>query len=63
MKEKEYALYKGEELLAIGTAKEIAKEMKVKPATIYYYGSKAYRNKLEKQGRIKNNVKIAVQLN
>ena len=33
---KEYALYKGEECLAIGTIKEIAKKMNVKERTIYF---------------------------
>ena len=45
----EYALYKGEELLAIGTIRDIAKEMKVKESTIYYYKSKAYKDRLSKR--------------
>lgn len=32
-----YALYKGNDLLSIGTAKEIAKEMNVSVATVYFY--------------------------
>ncbi|HFI0151143.1 TPA: hypothetical protein ACGO3A_002038 [Streptococcus suis] len=40
--EKEYALYKGDKLLAIGTAKELAEKFGVKVATIHFYKSPAY---------------------
>lgn len=40
--EKEYALYKGDELLAMGTAKELAKQFGVKVSTIHFYKSPAY---------------------
>ncbi|MFM0900601.1 hypothetical protein P7J55_10145 [Streptococcus suis] len=40
--EKEYALYKGDELLAIGTAKELADKFGVKVSTIHFYKSPAY---------------------
>ena len=42
---KEYALYKGEECLAIGTIKEIAKHMKVKPETIKFYMRTIYKKR------------------
>ena len=44
---KEYALYKGEELLAIGTKKELADKFNVKEATITFYmtPTKLKRNK------------------
>lgn len=42
MPEKEYALYKGDELLAIGTAKELAEQFGVKVATIHFYKSPTY---------------------
>ncbi|HBL05804.1 MAG TPA: hypothetical protein DDZ33_02455 [Clostridium sp.] len=51
---KEYALYKGEEILGIGTIKEIAEELNVLPTTIKYYGTNAYRNKLAKRKKSKN---------
>lgn len=43
----EYALYKGEELISIGTIDELAKLRGVKPATIKFYGtpSHAKRNR------------------
>ena len=34
---REYAVYKGDELLAIGTAREIAKQLNVKEATVYFW--------------------------
>ncbi|MSU01804.1 hypothetical protein [Tissierella pigra] len=34
---KEYALYKGEEILAMGTADEIAKELNIKIETVLWY--------------------------
>lgn len=42
MKKKEYALYKGENCLAIGSIKEIAKQMGVKENTIKFYMSPVY---------------------
>jgi hypothetical protein len=54
IKVKEYALYKGEELLSIGTAKEIAKELKVLPETIMFYGTNTYKRRLEKRKNIRN---------
>ncbi len=41
-KEKEYALYKGDELLGIGTKKELAEMLGVSPNTIYYYHTPIY---------------------
>lgn len=45
---KEYALYKGEKCLAIGSIKEIAEQMKVKVRTIYFYTTKAYKKRSKK---------------
>lgn len=42
---KEYALYKGEECLAIGSIKEIAKQVNVKYRTIYFYTTPAYKKR------------------
>ena len=40
--EKEYALYKGDKLLAIGTARELADKFCVKVSTIHFYKSPTY---------------------
>ncbi len=58
---KEYALYKGDEFLSVGTAKEIAKEVGVKPKTVMYYGTNAYKRKLAKRKNSKN-AKILIKL-
>lgn len=51
---KEYALYKGDQMVAIGTVNEIAEERGVKPNTIRFYMSDAYqrRSKSEVNNRL-----------
>lgn len=49
VKVKEYALYKGEELLAIGTIPHIARVMGVQRNTMTYYRTQVYKNKLAKR--------------
>lgn len=44
---KEYAIYKGEECLAIGTIKELAKKLKVKERTIYFYTTATYKKRVK----------------
>lgn len=39
-----YAMYKGEELLCIGTRDEICEKMNIKPDTFHYYRTKTYKN-------------------
>lgn len=60
MNKKEYALYKGEELLEIGTIKEIAKKQGVKERTISFYRTPTYlrRRASSKTG----NYKVLVSL-
>lgn len=43
--EREYALYKGDELLGIGTARELAKQFNVSIATIHYYSTPTYKKR------------------
>lgn len=45
----EYALYKGEALLAIGTLEEIAAERGVKPRTIYNYSMPGHIARMEER--------------
>lgn len=45
---KEYALYKGEKLLIIGTIEEIAKNQNVKRKTISFYGTPAHLKRCQK---------------
>lgn len=60
---KEYALYKGENLLAIGTAQEIADEMNVKKETVLFYEKPAYKKRVSKREKgLRGNVRILVAL-
>lgn len=45
---KEYALYKGEECLGIGTLKELAKKFNVKYRTMYFYTMPTYKRRCKK---------------
>lgn len=52
MQVKEYALYKGEELLAMGTKREIAERLGVSVNTVSYYGTPVYaRRTSDSKGR------------
>lgn len=51
---KEYALYKGEALLCVGTAREIAQDQGVSVDTIRYYGTPAYKRRRRGPGANKN---------
>lgn len=52
----EYALYKGDVLLEIGTAKEIAEKLGIKKTSVYFYGTPACRK------RNKNNARILIKI-
>lgn len=56
-----YALYKGEECLGIGTIYQLAKKFNVNPRTIKFYGTDAYKRKLEKR-KSSRNAKILIDL-
>ena len=45
-KENIYALYRGEKFLAIGTKKELAELLGVKVETISFYGTPAYKKRI-----------------
>lgn len=49
---REYALYRGEEILSIGTIREIAEHMGVKYRTIMYYKTPSQKNRIKKNGRV-----------
>lgn len=54
----EYAMYKGENLLGIGTRDELAKLHGVKKKTIHYYTTQAYRNKVSNRKNAKNYITV-----
>lgn len=53
---KEYALYKGEQMISIGTVKEISEERGVKPETIRFYASCAYQRR--SKGEVNNRLQL-----
>jgi hypothetical protein len=48
-KVKEYAVYKGDDLICIGTANECANRLGVLPETIRYYLTPTYQRKIAKR--------------
>lgn len=44
-----YAFYKGEEVIAIGTKKELAENLNLKMNTVTYYISNAYKDRCKKE--------------
>jgi hypothetical protein len=58
---KEFALYKGEECLGIGTVKELAKELNVLEKTVRFYKTPSYLNRLAKS-KTPDNMRILVDL-
>lgn len=60
--EKEYALYKGEEMLAIGTIAYIARVTGVQRRTISYYKTQAYQNRLKRRNALNGNARVLVSL-
>lgn len=44
---KEYALYKGEDILAIGTLEEIAASIGVAVETVKFYGMPSYKKRIK----------------
>lgn len=53
MKKKEYALYKGEEILCSGTIREIAKHQGIKEATVRFYARPSYKKRIKDFGKSK----------
>ena len=53
----EYSIYKGEKIIATGTAEELAKKFGVRKETIYFYSSPAHIK------RDRGNSLVAVKVN
>ncbi len=51
MTKKEYAVYKGENILAIGTLKDCAEKLGVKENTIKWYGTPTYAKRTSENAR------------
>ena len=59
---KEYAVYKGEELLIIGTAKECAAYLNIKPESVQWLSTPSAKARLEKR-KNPNKCKVCIKLN
>ncbi|MGJ0847463.1 hypothetical protein ACR77J_12300 [Tissierella praeacuta] len=59
---REYAFYKGDEILSIGTIPEIAEKLGVKRDTVAYYKTQAYQNRLKRRNALNGNVRILIPL-
>ena len=57
---REFAVYKGEEILTMGTKKEICEELGIKGATFDFCRSKTYLKRMEKSK--KNNYRTIVRI-
>ena len=55
---KEYAVYKGEKFICIGTAKECAEHMGVLEATIKFYLTPTYQRKIAKRKNPRNYITV-----
>ena len=49
--DREYAMYKGDELLGVGTLKEIAEQTGVKYRSIMHYKTPSYQGRTSEKGR------------
>ena len=58
---KEYALYKGEQILSIGSIKEIAIDQSIKTSTVRFYGCSAYLKRVAARKK-SNKYKILISL-
>lgn len=55
----EYAMYKSEELLAMGTSNEICEQMNISIKTFWFYRTKTYQNRYKcKEGNRREIVRI-----
>lgn len=61
-KKQEYAIYKGDTLLDIGTADELAKKRNISKKTIYRLSRPSYKRLLEKRKNSKNAL-IVIKIN
>ena len=61
MIKKEYAAYKGDKFLCLGTVKEIAKFLNVKETTVRWYASSSYYKRIKQtQGKKKYSEAIII---
>ncbi|RPJ97260.1 hypothetical protein CW357_00915 [Rummeliibacillus sp. TYF005] len=55
---KEYALYKGENIVGIGTLEELANQKGVQIRTIKFYLTPTYKHRLAKRKKVRNALEL-----
>ena len=60
-KYQEYALYKGDEFICLGTAKEIAEKVNITPKTVQWMSTPAYKKRILSRSTYEN-AKIVIKL-
>jgi hypothetical protein len=58
----EYAVYKGDELIAIGTYKELAEKFNVKIETVQFWSTSANKRRLASRRGGNSNGKLAIRI-
>lgn len=61
MSKVEYAVYQGDELLALGTADECAKLLNISPDSVRFMSYKAHRQRVE-NSKHPENARIAIRV-
>lgn len=51
---KEYAIYKGDEFITLGTAEELSKELNVRPETIHWMSTNACKKRNNSGNRLES---------
>lgn len=54
----EYAVYKGESLICIGTANECAEHLGILPRTIRFYMTPSYKERVAKRKNARNYITV-----
>lgn len=58
-----YAVYKGDEIICTGSARECAKALGVKVETVYFYASPAWKRRVERlESCTKGGFKVAERI-
>lgn len=58
---KEYALYKGDEILQIGTISEIAEKQNIKERTVKFYKTPIYEKRIQSRKSKKARILIEIE--
>lgn len=49
--ERYYGVYRGDEFVTVGTQAEVARELGVKPDTVYFWSTPTYNKRLKKDSK------------